>query len=267
MPEEFFVPLAIRLLPDDIRSNIVAKKVKTPKELNEALYNIYCATKNAISLKAQFFKENKMAPHDRNYNNLRTTIKRTQAPMIVSVERVGEEDIPSIRERQVEETSERIAIELFLDAIQDDAKRSILNKGRYNGIDQLVSRANDFASSIPDETHRSRIGHITDKQISPDHCKIHPHGSHNQSQCRQKCQTHPLSAHRNTECTTTTTKTEARPCHPSRAGLHAEPLWCLFCNTVSPKLENHRCFHCWRCSNSTDPQFSRDCPCPNKFKK
>ena len=151
MPEEFFIPLAIRKLPDEIRSDIIAKKVKTPKELNEALYNIYCETKNAISLKGQFFKENKMAPHDRNYNNLRTTIKRTQTPMIVSVERIGHNDTPSIRERLVEDLSEKIAIELFLNAIQNDAKQSILNKGRYESLDEVVKRANDFASSIQNE--------------------------------------------------------------------------------------------------------------------
>ena len=44
-----------------------------------------------------------MAPHDRNYNNLRDKIKRKQAPMIVSVERVGQNDIPSVKERLVEE--------------------------------------------------------------------------------------------------------------------------------------------------------------------
>ena len=151
MPEEFFVPLAIRLLPDEIRSEIIAKKAKTPKELNEALYNIYCETRNAISLKAQFFKDNKMAPHDRNYNELRTTIKRTQTPMIVSIEQIGLNDTPSIRERLVEDTSERIAIELFLNAIQDDAKRSILNNGQYHSLEEVVTRANDFASSTQSE--------------------------------------------------------------------------------------------------------------------
>ena len=151
MPEEFFVPLAIRKLPDEIRSDVIARKVKTQKELNETLYNIYCETKNAISLKAQFFKDNKMAPHDRNYMDLRTTIKRTQAPMIVSVERIGHNDTPSIRERLVEDISEKIAIELFLNAIQDDAKQSILNKGCYESLDEVVERANDFASSIQSE--------------------------------------------------------------------------------------------------------------------
>ena len=33
MPEEFFVPLAIRLLPDEIRSEIIAKKSKHQKSL------------------------------------------------------------------------------------------------------------------------------------------------------------------------------------------------------------------------------------------
>jgi hypothetical protein len=101
--------------------------------------------------------------------------------------------------------------------------------------------------------------------ISPDHCKIHPHGFHNQSQCRQKCQTHPLSEHRNVDCRKF--GTQIRACHPSRAGLHAEPFWCLFCNTVTPKIENNRCFHCWKCSNQTTPLYSKDCPCPNRFKK
>ena len=272
MPEEFFVLLAIRKIPEEIRSDVIAKKVKTPKELNEALYSIYCETRNAISLKTQFFKENKMAPTDRNYNNLRTTIKRTQAPMIVSVERIGYNDIPSIRERLVEETSERISMELFISAIQDDCKRSILNKGRYNSLDELVSRANDFASSISDETHRTRIGHIADKQNSPDHCKIHPHGIHNQSQCRLKCLKHPNSDHKMSTCPNKTvdfrsSTTQIGTCHPSRVGLHAEPLWCLFCNTVTPKMENHRCFHCWKCSNQTTPLLGKDCPCPNRFKK
>ena len=71
--------------------------------------------------------------------------------MIVSVERIGHNDTPSIRERLVEDLSEKIAIELFLNAIQNDAKQSILNKGRYESLDEVVKRANDFASSIQNE--------------------------------------------------------------------------------------------------------------------
>ena len=58
--------------------------------------------------------------------------------MIISVERIGQKDIPAIRERLVEETSERIATELFLNAIQEDAKRSVLNKGRHETFDERV---------------------------------------------------------------------------------------------------------------------------------
>ena len=185
--------------------------------------------------------------------------------MIVSVERIGYNDTPAIRERLVEETSERIAIELFLNALQDDAKRSILNKGRYDSLDELVGRANDFASSISDETSGSRIGHIMDTQNSLDQCKIHPTATHSFAQCRARCKIHPTSTHKNVDCRNPTTQT--RTCHPSRAGLHAEPFWCLFCNTVTPKMENNKCFHCWKCSNQTTPLLSMDCPCPNRFKK
>ena len=266
IPLEFIVPLAIRKLPDKIRTEIIPKRIITLNQLDEALYNIYCGTKNSVSLKTQFLKDNKLAPHDRNYNNLRDKIKRKQAPMIVSVERVGQNDIPSVKERLVEETSERVATELFLQAIQDDCKRSVLNKGRYNSFDELVQRANDFASSISDEQPiRNRINNITDKPK----CKIHPLGIHAQQDCKLKCPQHPWSDHKARDCNSGQNQNgQTIPyCHPSRAGKHSEPLWCLFCNTVEPKLENNKCTHCWRCSTAQSPMFSRDCQCPAKPRK
>ena len=267
IPSEFMVDVAIRKLPDNIRSDVVLKKITTMTELNNALYNIYCGTKNVTSLKTQFFKENKLAPHDRNYNVLRDKIKRIQVPMIISVEQIGQNDIPAVRDRIIEEMSETLSTELFLNAIQEDTKRSVLNKGRHKNFDELVQRANDFASSIGDESPKNRVGNIIDKP-NEQKCKIHPNGNHNHSQCRQKCQLHPLGNHKNIDCRQRNQNDKPiLTCHPSRAGKHSEPLWCLFCNTVTPKLEQHRCFHCWKCSTEGNAILSKDCSCPNKFKK
>ena len=94
-------------------------------------------------------------------------------------------------------------------------------------------------------------------------------GNHTQSECRQKCKRHPWDSHRNIDCNQKSADQNKTTwtCHPSRAGKHAEPLWCLFCNTVTPKMTEHRCFHCWKCSTEQAPILSKDCPCPNKFKK
>ena len=270
IPSEFFVPLAIRKLPDKIRPTIVAKKIKTPKELEAALYSIYCGTKNATSLKSQFSKENKMAPNNRDYNALREQIKRTQVPIIVSVERIGQNDPPMIRDRLIEETSEMLSTELFLNAIQDDAKRSVLNKGRHESFDELVQRANDFASSISDDP-KSKIGNITDKPYdNGQKCKIHPLGQHNQTECYLRCKIHPWGSHKNADCYQKNGKSKEQKkhsCPPERHGKHGETYWCLFCNTVTPKLEEHRCLHCWKCSTDKCAVLLKDCPCPSKFKK
>ena len=273
IPQEFTVPIAIRKLPDNIRSDIVSKKITTMAGLDAALYSIYCGTKNAISLKTQFFKDNKLAPHDRNYNALRDKIKRTQVPMIISVERIGQKDIPAIRERLVEETSERIATELFLNAIQEDAKRSVLNKGRHETFDELVQRANDFASSIPEEL-KTKIGNITEKPFYNDQsqkCKVHPMGNHSQTECRLKCKLHPWSSHTDAVCFQKQNKMQnqenTRTCPKERYGKHGEPFWCLFCNTVTPKFQRHQCFHCWKCSKENNAILSRHCPCDKTYKK
>lgn len=261
MPTEFLVQVAIRKLPEKIRGDITSKKVSTMDELQNALFNIYCGTKNALSLKDQFIRENKMAPHNRDYNTLRNKIMRTQVPQIVSVERTGYSDPTPIRDRLIEERSNSLATELFLNGIQEDAKRSVLNKGSASNCDELVKRANDFASSIQSE-QTTRIGTISNG-YGQGKCKIHPLANHLQMDCKAKCQKHPWSTHKNSDCSQGGSSTQQqRSCHPQRAGIHSEPLWCLFCNTIEPKPENHRCFHCWRHSTKENPLNKGECECP-----
>lgn len=262
MPTEFLVQVAIRKLPEKIRGDIIAKKVGTMEELQSALFDIYCGTQNALSLKTQFIRTNKMAPHDRDYNDLRNKIMRTQVPQIISVERTGYSDPPFIKDRLIEERSNSLATELFLNGIQEDAKRSVLNKGSASNCDELVKRANDFASSIQSDTQATRIGTISNGYGNQEKCKIHPISNHSQMDCRAKCQKHPMSNHKGIDCKQPNTTQQQRTCHPQRAGTHAEPLWCIFCNTVEPKLENHRCFHCWKHSTKEKPLNKGECECP-----
>ena len=238
-------------------------------ELNEALYNIYCGTKNVTSLKTQFFKENKLAPHDRNYNVLRDKINRIQVPMIISVEQIGQNDIPAVRDRIIEEMSETLSTELFLNAIQEDTKRSVLNKGRHKNFDELVQRANDFASSTQDDNQKQFIGGVMENK-GKTLCKIHPKGTHSQEMCRFKCKLHPWAAHTDRDCNRKNDQTEAKTaftCPPERAGIHGQNMWCLYCNSVTPKMEDHRCTHCWKHSTKNEPVYTKDCQCTFKGNK
>ena len=150
---------------------------------------------------------------------------------------------------------------------------NVLYKGRHKTFDELVQRANDFASSIPEEL-KTKIGNVTEKPFYNDQsqkCKVHPMGNHFQTECRLKCKLHPWGSHRDIECFQKQNKMQnqenTRTCPKERYGKHGEPFWCLFCNTVTPKFERHKCFHCWKCSKEDNAILSRHCPCDKTYKK
>ena len=294
IPLDLVTSIASLKVPDDVKIEINRRNVQTEEELESTLFDFFCSANNSIGLKKSFNEMNKLSPQDRDYNRLRKTILQEQVPKLITVMQIGVEDQPHVREKLIKQASDALGTELYLAAIQGDVKRSILNKGRYNTVDELVQRSNDFVSSLPDEPNpiRSTIGAISQatdieaqvkKMVNQElkqltnmgiadgdreaKCKIHPTSDHSQADCRQKCKKHPFSNHRQEECRQKNGNNNAnvpRICPDNRAGVHANPFWCLFCNLVVPRLENHKCFHCWYHSTADAPILSKDCHCKKK---
>ena len=269
IPEHLFLPIAINKVPDDIQVRVLSENVENEDELEDLLHTIYCGASNSTNLKRNFKKKNTLSPLDRNYDGLRNAIMTEQVPVIISVDRIGRNRKPEVREALIEQASFTIGRELFLDALQADAKRSVLNKGHYDTLDELVQRANDFASSTQDDNQKQFIGGIMENK-GKTLCKIHPKGTHTQEMCRFKCKLHPWAAHTDRDCNRKNDQTEAKTaftCPPERAGIHGHTMWCLYCNSVTPKMEDHRCTHCWKHSTKNEPVYTKDCQCPFKGNK
>ena len=150
IPEEFFIQIALSKLPEEIAVRVIDTNIEDENQLDEILFKIYCGASNAVNMKKNFIKENKLAPRDRNFDALRSKIMDVQVPNLISVMRIGYNRPSMIREALINQASFTYGSELFLEAIQPDTKASVLNKGKYQSVDELVSRANDFASSIDD---------------------------------------------------------------------------------------------------------------------
>lgn len=284
IPDHLYIPLAINKVPAEIRVRVLDTPINTDDDLEELLHTIYCGAMNSTNLIRNYKKTNKMAPHDRDYDKLRDTILNDQVPTILSVQRIGKGKQHEVREALIEQATFTRGTELFLDALQRDARTSILNKGPHDSVDELVQRANDFASSIDNDYTKPFVGIVQDRN---NQCRVHPHLKHSQQECRNKCPIHPYGSHTAKDCRTTAptnkcpihpngshtegecrmqhaTKTSPKPCPPERAGIHGHPMWCAYCNNLLPKNENNKCPHCWKHSTKDNPVTPDQCQCEIK---